>query len=396
VTKRPVRVLELRSVRGTGGGPEKTILKGAARTDPSAFAITVCYLRNRHDGAFAIGDDARRLPIDYVEIDEAHALDWSVFTRLRELTRARGIQIVHAHEYKTDLLALMLSRCESIVPLATVHGWTGHTHRERWFYYPADKRLLRRFTHLIAVSSDIRDELVRHGADPGRISVVLNGIDHRVAYRRTERRESMRRELGVAPDELVIGAVGRAEPQKRFDLLLDVFASLVAERPALRLVVAGDGSLRSALESRAEALGVSQACRFLGHRRDVVDLHSAFDLLVQSSYYEGTPNAVLEAMACGTPIVATDVGGTREVARHGLEALIVPPQSHERLRAAIVECLDDPASAFRRAVAARARVETELSFDARMTRVEQVYVELAERQQAVRKALRGWAREPAS
>jgi len=70
----------------------------------------VCYLRDRHDGVFAIGDEARRLPIDYVEIDEAHALDWSVFTRLRQLTRARGIQIVHAHEYKTDLLALMLSR----------------------------------------------------------------------------------------------------------------------------------------------------------------------------------------------------------------------------------------------------------------------------------------------
>jgi glycosyltransferase involved in cell wall biosynthesis len=355
----------------------------------------VCYVRNRHDGVFAIGDEARRLPIDYVEIDEAHALDWSVFTRLRELTRARGIQIVHAHEYKTDLLALMLSRVESIVPLATVHGWTGHTRRERLVYYPADKRILRRFAHLIAVSSDIQDELVRHGADPGRVSVVLNGIDHRIAYRRTERRETMRRKLGIGPGEQLIGAVGRAEPQKRFDLLLDVFASLVTERPGLRMVIAGDGSLRSELEARADALGVGRTCQFLGHRRDVVDLHSAFDLLVQSSYYEGTPNAVLEAMACGTPIVATDVGGTREVARPGLEALIVPPQSHEGLRAAIVECLDNPASALHRAAAARARVETELSFDARMTRVERVYVELAERQQTVRRHLRRWAREAA-
>ena len=381
----PIRVLELRSVKGTGGGPEKTILQGAARTDRSRFAVTVCYLRDRRDRVFSIDDDANRLGVDYVEVEEAHSFDWRVVNRVRSVIRARNIEIVHAHEYKSDILALMLARIESVVPLATVHGWTGHTRRERRMYYPVDKRILARFPRLVAVSGEIRDELVRHGAPPARISVVLNGIDHRAFVRDAAKGEAVRRELGLRPEEYVIGGVGRAEPQKRFDLLLDVFAALLPQHPHLRLVVVGDGSLRSQLERQAADKGIAAACRFLGHRKDVVDLHSAFDLFVQSSDYEGTPNAVLEAMACETPVVATDVGGTREVARPSREALIVPPNDASALRAAIEASVKDVCAARLRATQARVRVETELSFDQRMARLERIYVELAARRAAIDK-----------
>ena len=105
----PIRVLELRSVSGTGGGPDKTILAGASRTDPS-IALTVCYLCNVGDPLFPIGKQAIDLGLDYVEIRERHSLDPSVWPALRKLVRSRQIDIVHAHEYKTDLLAYLLSR----------------------------------------------------------------------------------------------------------------------------------------------------------------------------------------------------------------------------------------------------------------------------------------------
>src|SRR5579872_6172619 len=103
---RPIRVLELRSVRGTGGGPEKTILLGAKRTDRRRFAVTVCYLRDRRDDAFAVANRAEVRDVDYVEIPERHSFDPSVWPALRKLVRERRIDIVHAHEYKSDLLAL--------------------------------------------------------------------------------------------------------------------------------------------------------------------------------------------------------------------------------------------------------------------------------------------------
>src|SRR5689334_15938071 len=105
--RKPIRVLELRSVRGTGGGPEKTILLGAARTDPDRFAVTVCYIRDRRDEVFGIGErtDVRGQGLDYLEITERHSLDPAIWPALRRLVRDRRIDIVHAHEYKTDLLA---------------------------------------------------------------------------------------------------------------------------------------------------------------------------------------------------------------------------------------------------------------------------------------------------
>jgi glycosyltransferase involved in cell wall biosynthesis len=177
----------------------------------------------------------------------------------------------------------------------------------------------------------------------------------------------------------VLGTVGRLEPQKRFDRLLEVFAELRRERPHLRLVLVGEGSARGALEARCRELGLQEDCRLLGHRTDVVDLHHAFDLFIQSSDYEGTPNVVLEAMALETPVVATDVGGTGELILDGEHGLLVPPGDPGSLRDAIARALDDPAATARRAAAARERIEGPLSFSARMRAVESIYEELAGR-----------------
>lgn len=373
---RPIRILELRSVRGTGGGPEKTILLGSARTDPRRFAITVCYLRDRRDPVFGIDARAAGLPVDYVELLEAHSFDTSILPRLRQLVRERSIDIVHAHDYKTDVLAWLLSKLEDVAALSTVHGWTGHSWRERWIYYPLDKRVLARFPRLIAVSSDVRNELVTHGAGSDRVSTVLNGIDHEAFRREPGREPAVRRAVGVNDDDFVIGAVGRLEPQKRFDVLIDAFAAVSARHPRAKLLIAGDGSLATALQGQIARLGLAGACRLLGHRDDIADLHHAFDLLVQSSAYEGTPNVVLEAMALETAIVATDAGGTAEIVRDGIDGLIVPVGSVERLAARIETVIADAAAARDRVASARRRVETDLSFATRMRTVESVYVEM--------------------
>jgi glycosyltransferase involved in cell wall biosynthesis len=376
---RPIRVLELRSVWGTGGGPEKTILLGPARTDPSRFDVTVCYLRDRRDPIFSIDARAANLPVNYVELVESHSFDLRIFPRLRRLVREREIDIIHAHDYKTNILAWLASKFEDVIPLSTVHGWTGHSARERRLYYPLDKHVLTMFPRVIAVSSDARRELIDRGAEPERVSVVFNGIDHRAFHRDRAREPRVRQALGFSASDLVIGAVGRAEPQKRFDLLLDVFAGLSARYPQLRLVIAGDGSKLGELRAQAGRLGLGERCQLLGNRTDIADLHHAFDLFVQSSDYEGTPNAVLEAMAFESPVVATSAGGTAEIVRHGIDGLVIPIDDATALTKAIEAVLHDPESARLRTVSARRRVEHELSFDARMAAVEAIYVELIKR-----------------
>jgi glycosyltransferase involved in cell wall biosynthesis len=373
---RRLSILELRSVRGTGGGPEKTILLGADRRDRARFNVTVCYLRHTDDEVFAVDERARLLDVDYVELTERGAFDRRVWRALLALVRERAVDIVHAHDYKTDLLAYALARRTSVLPLATAHGWTGQTAKERYLYYPLDKRLLARFGQVIAVSSGIKAELVRHGARVQAVAVILNGIDPEAFHRVPGRREPVREQLGLAPGDIAIGAIGRLERQKRFDLLVEAFAAARRAEPGLRLIIAGGGTLLRDLHQRAAALGVAASVRLLGHREDVIDLHHAFDLFAQSSEYEGTPNAVLEAMALETPIVATDAGGTAELAGPDVHALIVPAGDAPALAHAILDVCRNPAAARARAAAARRRVETELSFDARTRRLERLYLDL--------------------
>jgi glycosyltransferase involved in cell wall biosynthesis len=236
--------------------------------------------------------------------------------------------------------------------------------------------VLARFPHLIAVSEDIRSELIGAGARPDAVTTILNGIDPTRFRRDRAAGAAMRASLGVAADRVAIGAVGRLEPQKRFDLLLDAFASIRASLPPAHLLIVGDGSLRDALATQVASLDLGSSVTLTGHRADIARVHDGLDLLVQSSDYEGTPNAVLEAMALETPIVATDVGGTRDIARPNVEALIVPPGNRDALGSAIAAALRDPASARARADAARRRVEGELSFSRRVARVEAIYEQL--------------------
>jgi len=372
--KKPIRVLELRSVYGTGGGPDKTIVASGQRADEN-ISLTLCYLKNAHDPLFPIGNLARSLGLDYVEIEERHSLDPRIWSTLKQLVQSRRIDIVHGHEYKTDLLAFFLARATGTIPFATAHGWTGHSWRERRLYYPADKRLLARFPRVAAVSSEIKQELVIHGARAERIDVVLNGIDPGRFRRQPAQQPEARMRWQIGPDEIAIGSVGRLEPQKRFDLLIQAFHELADRFPAARLLIAGEGSLKDQLQAQIDTIGRRDRIVLTG-QVDVTPFHHALDLFVQSSEYEGTPNVVLEAMALETAIVATDVGGTSELARHDLEALIVPPGSVPRLRDAMLAVLSQPASARDRVHAARRRVETDLSFDHRMQRINGLYENL--------------------
>ena len=372
---RPIRILELRSVRGTGGGPEKTILLGAARTDRSRFAVTVSYIRDARDPVFGIDHRAHELGVDYVEVVERHSFDRSIVAALRRIVRERAIDIVHAHDYKTNLLALLLSRLEAVVPISTAHGWASSSWRERFAYYPIEKRLLSVFPVVVAVSSPIRRELERHGVSRARVRTLLNGIDH-LTFRRSRGGDeaAARRALGLDDSHYAIGAVGRLDPKKRFDLLFDAFGPVYERNPLARLFIAGDGPEREALESRAARFPPG-VCRLLGHWPNIAQLHHAWNLLVQSSDFEGTPNVVLEAMAFETPIVATRAGGTGEIARDGIDALLVERGNASALTSAIERAMTDPVGALERTQSARRRVEGALSFDARQSALERIYEE---------------------
>jgi glycosyltransferase involved in cell wall biosynthesis len=194
--------------------------------------------------------------------------------------------------------------------------------------------------------------------DPATIGVVHNGAPSAPEEINNEsrgKRASLRTELGFSSDASILLSVGRLHAQKGQAELVSVVAAVHAERPDVRLVVAGDGPERERLNDLVDALGLQETVRLLGHRTDVGPLMDAADLFVFPSHFEGTPFAMLEAMAHGLPVIAAAFGGAEEILDDGRTGILVPVGCPDALRAAIIGALADAERLARLGAAGRER-----------------------------------------
>jgi glycosyltransferase involved in cell wall biosynthesis len=228
------------------------------------------------------------------------------------------------------------------------------------------RAILRRSDFVIAVSQAVRQHARRLGVPAGRIEVIPNGVDLD-AFRPA--REVVRAERPR------VAFVGRLLFNKGPQYLVAAAPLVLARHPATEFVIVGDGPLRPQLEQTVARQGLAGAFRFLGMRPDVPALlgDPTLSLFVRPSLSEGLPLTVLEAMACGLPVVATPVGGTAEVVRDGETGYLVPPRAVEPLAAAICRLLDDPAHARALGANGRALVEREYSWERIAERTVAVY-----------------------
>jgi glycosyltransferase involved in cell wall biosynthesis len=210
---------------------------------------------------------------------------------------------------------------------------------------------LGRVDRYVFVSDEIRAEAQELGLDPGRFVTIRNGVD---LARFSGSRESS------GP---VVLYVGRLSEEKRPALLVRAFPRVLERVPEARLVLAGPGPLEGELKSLVAELGLEERVALLGARSDVPELHRRARVYALPSASEGSPNALLEALAAGTPVVATDIPGVREIARPEREALLVPRDDPEALARAVVRLLEDPALAARLSAAGRERVAQEFDLE---------------------------------
>jgi L-malate glycosyltransferase len=284
------------------------------------------------------GPLAEQLMREGVAVEHLHrrpGRDLALARRLRDACTRHRIDLLHAHQYTPFFYAACsrtplagLRKCRTPI-LFTEHGR----------HYPdirkprrvlANKLLLRRGDRVTAVAEFVRQALVRNEAIPAhRIDVVHNGIDpgaytHTSQADRDAARQRIRAELNLAADQPVLLQVARFHPVKDHATAVRAFAQVHAAHPDAVLLLAGDGERRQAIQQLAGELRVANGVRFLGVRRDVRDLMAAADVFVLSSLSEGLSVTLLEAMAAGLPIAATDVGGNGEVIEHSITGLLSP------------------------------------------------------------------------
>ena len=283
---------------------------------------------------------------------------------LRRLIRSRGVGLVISWTFTTHVLAALATSGTRCIFIPNVRGLAyERATRMRGMLW---RRLIApRAEKIICVSAAVRDELARHA--PGvcaKAMVIPNGVD---LDRRASAidRAHVRDRLGVPEECFLIGTMGRVHPVKGHADLVAAAAKLARDGSGpFQVIIAGYpvNPWATELAGLARTLGVERLVHFLGHRSDVPELLAAMDVFVLPSHSEGMPNALLEAMAAGKPVVATRVGGSAEVIRDGKNGLLVAPQDPGGLAAAIARLRADPALAGLLGAAARRDIASKYSW----------------------------------
>jgi glycosyltransferase involved in cell wall biosynthesis len=334
----------------------------------------------------ALADELRTQGVPVLACGKRSGLDLGALARLRDALRGAAVAgaaevgarlaapIVHTHNATAHYHAALAVHGLPLRRLInTRHGMGVRRPRSRqeWLY----RRSMARTDTVAAVCEAARRRYAADGVRPRRaLLAVPNGIRiERFHAASDDARTALCAQLGLAPGTRIVGTVGRLNPVKDQALLLSAFAEVHAERADSALVLVGDGPLRAALQAQAEALGIAHAVRLLGDRGDVPALLAGFDQFVLCSRSEGYSMALLEASASALPIVASDVGGNREIVADGATGRVVPAQSLPALRDAVLALLRAPEQARALGAAGRAWALREATVAAMADRYDALY-----------------------
>jgi glycosyltransferase involved in cell wall biosynthesis len=333
---RPIRILRV-IARLNVGGPALHVAHLSRELDSRGYETTLVAGRvGEGEGSMEYVADALGVePLYVAELQReiSAAPDAFAVRRLMKLIHELRPDILHTHTAKAGAVgraAALLAG--SARPPVVVHTFHGHVLRGYFtpnrarVFQQIEQTLARYSDALIAVSPQVRDDLVRLGVAPAsKIAVIRLGLDleRRVATD-SAARMSVRAELGVPAESFLIGWLGRMTEIKRAEDLLAAFAQLRGRGLDAYLALVGDGPLRGSLERVAGDLGIADRTRFVGFRESVGEFYSAFDAVALTSANEGTPVTVIEALASGLPVVATDVGGVSDVVHDRRSGFLVP------------------------------------------------------------------------
>ena len=352
------------------GGLENGVVNVVNRLDPRRFASSVCCLKEA-------GEFASRIENPLVEIHEmgwVQGNDCLLPFRLARLFRRTRARIVHTRNAESFFYGFLGAKLAGVP--AIVHSEHGRTFDDRRLRFTAQRMMTRFTTAVFTVSEQLKSDLIRHtGIPQAAIEVLHNGVDlDRFGSADAQGRNAERKRWGVGPDDVVIGSVGRLAPVKNHALLLRAVAS--AGLPA-HVVLVGEGPEREALRALAETLGIADRVRLLGHSDDVRRQLAGFDVFALPSRNEGMSNTLLEAMAAGLPVVASDVGGNPEIVRDESEGLCFPSCDESALAYRLRRLCADAELRARLGRAARDRVAAAFSIDAMVERYETLYERVA-------------------
>jgi glycosyltransferase involved in cell wall biosynthesis len=380
----PIRILRV-IARLNMGGPAIHVSSLAAGLEERGYATTLVA------GSLARGEDsmaflADRLGVRVVAVEELQREvsplhDARAVKRLKAIIREVRPHILHTHTAKAGAIA----RAAALVsgdarPPIVVHTFHGHVLKGYFdpvrtsVFKEVERSLARSSDVLVAVSPEVRDELVEAGIAPReKFEVIRLGIPLEERLGDETADLDYRRLYGIAEDAFVVGWVGRMTAVKDTDAVLDIVRAARERGVDAALVMVGDGPDRMRLEQLAHDLGIARSTYFVGYQSEVAGYYRLFDAFLLPSVNEGTPVSAIEALAAGTPVVATRVGGVPDVVRDGVDGFLVEPGDTHGAAERLATLASDPALRARLGAAGRDRVRERYAVGRLVDDVDRLY-----------------------
>jgi len=356
------------------GGIQQQILSILKEYDREVFNPVFCCLGPRLE----IGEEMEKLGIDVVALNRQRYSRFSpgIIYDLFKLMKDKKIRILRTHKYRSNFYGRPAAWLAG-VPVIISSEHNIYIDKEFRYGRRIVNHLLSRITDkMIAVSDAIGNDIVKYDwIEPSKVQVIRNGVDTE-KFSGVKETDLLRKELLLNRGEIVLGFTGRLVVNKGLKYLIDAAVLLKEQMVNFKILIIGKGSLFDELKEMAKSKDVLDKIVFAGERRDIPALLSCFDVYVLPSIKEGLPNALLEAMAAGKPIVATTVGGIPEIIEHGINGLLVPPGDAGSLAKAIKKLIDDSRQAGKLGLAARQSVLNNHSIKATARTWQTLYLSL--------------------
>ncbi len=311
--------------------------------------------------------------------------DVTAYRALVRLLREMKPDLVHTHSSKAGILGRAAAAKLGIPAVHTIHGAAFHVGQHplaHWSYRRAERWAAKRCERIISVCDAMTDQYVAAGIAPrDKFVTIYSGMEVEPFLHTPRDPQSVRQELGIAPDQIVIGKVARLFHLKGHEAILNVAQAVVARNPRVRFLFVGDGILKAEIQQRIAQMGLTKHFVFTGlvPPSRIPELISAMDLVVHTSLWEGLARVLPQGLISGKPVVSYDVDGAKEVVIPGETGFLIPVHDHAKLAAALIELADDPALRRRMGQTGRERFTDRFRHQEMTRRVREVYQDVLSR-----------------
>ena len=365
--KRKIKVMHIMQTLEIGG-LENGVINLVNNVNPELFEFSICCIKKE-------GDLKERLKkeVKVLCLWKKEGFDILRIFAMARLFSKEKPDIVHTHGWGGGLFSGVLGARLAGVTIV-IHGEHGTLYVDKKRRILAQKFLFLLVDRIITVSEDLKKQLIRYfKIEPEKVIAIINGVDTGKFQPNPSSALIKRRELNLKEDEFMVGSVGRLVSIKDYQTLLYAAKEVINRLPNVKFMLVGDGPLRRELENLAVTLEIDKNILILGSRSDVAELINTMDLFVLTSLSEGLSNTILEAMAVGKPIIATDVGGNPEIVKDGETGLLIQPKNYKKLAESIVNLLSLSNLRKEMGAAARTRIVKKFSLQRMAKEYEDIY-----------------------